>query len=198
MTEIERIRREKISKALKGRKKPPFSTEHRRKLSETNKGKKLSESTKAKMFMFGKGNQYAKGVKHTEEWKVEARKRKPNLGIKLSEETKKKIGETRRNNPKIRKEFHYNWKGGITPINAHIRASNEYKLWRKAVFERDNYQCIWGGKEHGKKLHADHIKPFAYFPELRFAIDNGRTLCVDCHKTTDTYGVKVKKIYGKQ
>lgn len=36
-------------------------------------------------------------------------------------------------------------------------------------------------------LQADHIKPFA------FAIDNGRTLCVACHKTTDTFGGKVNK-----
>jgi ribosomal protein L32 len=83
------------------------------------------------------------------------------------------------------------WKGGITPINFKIKNSSEYKLWRKSVFERDNYQCIWGGKEHGNKLQADHIKSFSQFPELRFAIDNGRTLCVDCHRTTDNYGIKI-------
>lgn len=47
----------------------------------------------------------------------------------------------------------------------------------------------------GNKLQADHIKPFAYFPELRFAIDNGRTLCINCHKKTDSFAGKAQKNY---
>lgn len=78
------------------------------------------------------------------------------------------------------------WKGGITPLNKTLRNSREYILWREAVFARDNYTCIWCGAR-GVYLNADHIKPFAHYPELRFAIDNGRTLCVPCHETTDTY-----------
>lgn len=81
-----------------------------------------------------------------------------------------------------------NWKGGITPINKAIRESLESKLWRKEVFEKDNYQCVWGGKAHGSKLEADHIKPFRDYPELRFVVSNGRTLCKDCHRKTDTWG----------
>ena len=81
-----------------------------------------------------------------------------------------------------------NWKGGVTPINRIIRTSPEYKIWRKAVYERDNYTCIWGGKAHGDRLNADHIKPFSLYPELRFSVDNGRTLCAECHKLTDTFG----------
>lgn len=81
------------------------------------------------------------------------------------------------------------WKGGVTPINKLIRCSAEYRLWREAVFVRDNFTCVWCGVK-GSKLNADHIKPFAYYPELRFAIDNGRTLCIDCHKKTDTYAGK--------
>lgn len=82
------------------------------------------------------------------------------------------------------------WKGGITPINLQIRHSTEYKLWRKAVFERDDYTCQCCFKRGGIILNADHIKPFSKFPDIRFDINNGRTLCVPCHKTTDTYGSK--------
>lgn len=88
------------------------------------------------------------------------------------------------------------WKGGVTPLNEKIRKSPEYKIWRKSVFERDNYTCVWCKARASKGvqvvLNADHIKPFALFPELRFAIDNGRTLCVPCHLTTDTWGSKTR------
>jgi len=96
------------------------------------------------------------------------------------------------NLPYKEKEKHWNWNGGVTPINEKIRKSKEYNLWRKAVFERDNWTCIWCGQVGGK-LNADHIKPFSLFPELRFAIDNGRTLCISCHRKTDTYGGNSKK-----
>lgn len=111
-------------------------------------------------------------------------------GIKHSEEAIKKRAETNKSN--------YDIKGRKTPQMKLIRSSFEYKLWRAAVFERDKYICRFCGAKGGwckmarKKivLNADHIKPFSLFPELRFAIDNGRTLCFDCHKTTDTYGSK--------
>ena len=61
--------------------------------------------------------------------------------------------------------------------------SFEYRNWRKAVFERDNYTCqnIFCGKRGGY-LEAHHIRSYAEHPELRLEISNGVTLCRSCHK----------------
>lgn len=79
------------------------------------------------------------------------------------------------------------WRGGKTDEAKRLKSSAEYRQWREEVFRRDWYTCQICG-EYGGKLHADHIKRFSAFPELRFDVDNGRTLCESCHKETPTYG----------
>lgn len=79
------------------------------------------------------------------------------------------------------------WRGGITPESQKVRMSAEMQNWRKAVFTRDDYTCQLCGSRSGAK-QADHIKPFALHRDLRFSLDNGRTLCVPCHRA---YGAKV-------
>jgi 5-methylcytosine-specific restriction endonuclease McrA len=58
----------------------------------------------------------------------------------------------------------------------------QYRQWRTAVFERDRYTCQKCGKVGGY-LHAHHIKEWEYYPELRYEVSNGTTLCrVPCHR----------------
>lgn len=114
-----------------------------------------------------------------------------NWGKPMSVEQRQKISEAHKK--RVKEGTHHLWKGGISGVNDRIRQSIEYKLWRESVFKRDNYTCIWCGIRSKKGLgrifiEADHIKPFSQFPELRFAIDNGRTLCAPCHRTTDSFG----------
>ncbi len=87
------------------------------------------------------------------------------------------------------------WKDeGKRTADKKIRQSAAYKAWRTLVFERDHYTCVacgdhnYEGRGESLALHADHIQPFALYPELRFEVSNGRTLCVPCHKKTGTYG----------
>ena len=86
------------------------------------------------------------------------------------------------------------WKGGITPINKRIRQGLNFRLWREQVFRRDNYTCSECGIKSGLGkaiyLNPHHIKSFSEFPELRFSLENGITLCEDCHKKTENYGGK--------
>lgn len=90
----------------------------------------------------------------------------------------------------IRGAKHWNWKGGVYPQSLKDRKSLEYRLWRAAVLLRDDYTCQVCDKRGGY-LEADHIKSFSLYPELRFAVDNGRTLCRNCHRKTETYGVRI-------
>jgi len=198
----------KMSLAQKGRirkrgyTRPAFSEEWRRNLSLAHKGFHPSSETRRKMSASRTGRKitrstppWNKGRKGVYSKISLERFRQSHLGKKQSRETIERrlphlIGRTFRwkDTSKIRGANNHSWKGGVTAINSLIRNSVEYKAWRKAVFQRDRYACVIGGKAHGPHIQADHIKRFADYPELRFVVSNGRTLCFDCHKKTPTYG----------
>ena len=74
------------------------------------------------------------------------------------------------------------WKGGVSHKHSTIRRSREYVEWRKAVYQRDHYECQECNKNCRQlDIVAHHIKSFAEHKHLRFKVDNGITLCRSCH-----------------
>ncbi len=68
-----------------------------------------------------------------------------------------------------------------------FRPRYEMTIWTRAIFERDDFTCQACGIRGGK-LNAHHILSYSEFPHLRWNLNNGITLCVPCHKKTDSYG----------
>lgn len=83
------------------------------------------------------------------------------------------------------------WQGGRTKESDLLRTSAQYKEWRLSVFKRDNFTCKKCGQRK-RNIEAHHMKERCKFPELIFDIDNGVTLCHECHKETDNYGWKAR------
>lgn len=137
------------------------SLESRRKISDSRKGIVFSQKHIENLSSshLGQPNK-SKGKKRTDWlWTTESRKKASNSrkGCKS-----------------------YLWKGGISSENKIIRSGIEWRLWREAVYSRDNWTCRKCFNKGGR-LHPHHIKNFAQYDELRFAIDNGVTLCINCH-----------------
>lgn len=71
-----------------------------------------------------------------------------------------------------------NWRGGIQ-LKHPERNRYRSKMWVKAVKDRDGWKCVECDAE--TRLHAHHIKGWRDRPDLRYDMDNGLTLCHECH-----------------
>lgn len=152
-----------------------MTDEQKTKISVAKMGHVESDATRAKISAAGMGNTHHLGSHHSEETK--AKISAANTERVRSPETRAKLSMAQMGS------LNHIWKGGITPVNRLIRTSTKYATWRTAVFERDNYTCQECGG-HGGRLEAHHVHEFAEYPEERFIVDNGKTLCLLCHKKT--------------
>lgn len=164
--------REKMSKERTGTKNHFYGKRHseetKKKLSETKKGKHYSPETEFKKGMIP----WDKGIKRED----------------------------------FRGETHPSWKGGITSLSLLIRHNFKYRQWVSDVFTRDDFTCQWC-RSVGHKLNAHHIKSFSSILEYYevttveqalecdelWNINNGVTLCEECHGLTNNFRNKGDK-----
>lgn len=120
-----------------------------------------------------------------------------------TEESKKKISESKTGIPnlkqrgqkrKYRGELHHFWgKQNFGENNPNYfkdrsllkrfnddskdRRSSAYVTWRRNIWLRDSFKCRINDKECKGRIEAHHILSYKDFPELRYKINNGITLC---------------------
>ena len=153
-----------------------------RKIKQARAKQIITEKHKQNLSIANKGQiPWIKGKKHS----IESRK-------KMSESRKSKIfSETHRKNlsnssrgkpkPWFLGQNHPNWKGGKWKYYRNREmGQSEYINWRRLVFQRDGFTCQYCG-EIGGDLNAHHKKRWKDYPELRYEVDNGITLCKFCH-----------------
>ena len=205
--------KESINKTRRANLGRKASDETKRKLSEShkgqigwNKGLKMSDELRRKLSEAHKGLPSPKrGTKMSEEQRLKLRLAHKDKSLtslqreKISRALKGRVkSEAHRKNMHVAQskrsgKNHPWWKGGTTSINERDRKSFESKLWRTKVFERDTYVCQ-ECQMKGGVLRAHHIKQWAYYPHLRFDVNNGITLCDNCHNNLHWPTKKLTKI----
>ena len=126
----------------------------------------------------------------------------PQYGKPRTEQERQQIRETMRKKAKYGPENRF-YKDGMSSLKERVRKSWKFRDWREAIFKRDDYTCQECGKK-GDKLHPHHWKKgfaeiwqenkITTFEEAMnceelWDVSNGKTLCENCHKKTETYGV---------
>lgn len=124
------------------------------------------------------------GIKHPEYGDLGHRHRPR----EFTDEHRLKMSNARKG--KFGAEANGNWKGGVSAINASLRRTVDYQMWRRDALALRGNSCQECGKKDGSmceccgtvtKLHVHHLFSFAKYPEKRFDPENSEVLCPKCH-----------------
>jgi len=142
----------------------------------TRKGKKLeplSEETKEKIRLSRLGIPSGmKGKKHSDETR---------LRMSLAQ---KKGSE------------HHRWIEDRSILKKDNRRDDPaYFCWSRDVKRRDEWKCKINNKDCNGKVVSHHILGWASYPELRYDINNGITLCHAHHPTTRVEETKLVPVF---
>lgn len=105
---------------------------------------------------------------------------------------------TGKKRPEMMGDKHPRWRGGASSLRKRIRDCFEYRQWRSDIFTRDDFICqecgikgVYLEAHHCHKRFVDILKEYeietleeALECEELWNINNGQTLCRDCHQLT--------------
>lgn len=145
-----------------------FTKEHRENLSKARKGFKMTQEQKDKISATLKERRIEPIVKYRgAPW---------NKGLKNtfvhSIETRRRMGDQRRGSN------NYRWISDRSQLaKKQERNDPAYQEWRKSVWLRDNFACKIGNPDCKGRIEAHHILSWGEYPDLRYDLNNGITLC---------------------
>lgn len=140
---------------------------HKIRISESLKGvgHPCSAETKEKL------RQFNLGKKHSLETILKMKKARQFVSL----ETRKKLSDSHK------REKSYRWISDRTKLSRlnkqGERRTSAYFNWRKEVWLRDRYKCKIANPDCKGKIEAHHILSWRDYPELRYQVNNGITLC---------------------
>lgn len=149
-----------------------------------NTGKKRTVETKLKMSLAKIGR---KNKPHSTEARVKMSL--ASKGVPKSDSHKKSLSIARKKNPvrfwlgkkrtEMSGERNWRWIKDRSKIKTSDRSFNDpnSKIWSRNVKNRDGWKCKIANDTCSGQLEAHHILPWRDYPELRYEINNGITLC---------------------
>ena len=196
------------------RKGRPLSERHKRKIGLANTGKVRSEMLKRHLsrVMIGRtlSEEHKRKLKENSARYWLGKKRGPQnsewikkraealKGHRVSTKTVRRVSKLHKG--KFGKE-HPCWKEiKKNPLYKAIRQSGKTDVWRLEIFKRDKFACVICGSKisiqanHYPKSFAEILNKYniqtyekALSCKTLWNINNGRTLCLECHKKTPNY-----------
>lgn len=163
-----------------------------RSVSESQKGKIISKEHREKLRKAFQGEKNPMYGTH----RSDGCKEKIRNALKGRHESKKtRLKKSKSHQGKNKGEENSNWKGGISSLTNKVRNSFKYRQWRSDIFYRDDFTCQKCDRRGGN-LEAHHIESFTFILEINdirtleqardceelWNINNGETLCEQCHK----------------
>lgn len=187
----------------------PMSEDAKHRISESKKGQLKSEETRRRMSEAAKrrSSDYYVRTFHSPEARQKAaaanKGKVPwHAGRPMPENLRRAISAAKKGRPKStehrrkmaesrRGEKSHLWRGGVHAAHTRERQramqTIEYRLWRDTVFTRDSATCQMRDGTCAGPLQADHVQSWRDYPELRYVVSNGRTLCRHHHQQTPNF-----------